>query len=363
MHAKGLNTKQRAKAQCRKAHFAIAFHRFFVVRRLIFFSLIFCLVFFSCEKNPLPTEKNKIVAEVATIPITQHDLIKYYATIIPPTGPDSDQEKPVPFTLKKLLLEKLIEKELVLHVAVREGIRVTDEEVNNMYEKVAKDYGKNFTAFLAKLKIKPGKWKAALREDLIIQKVYRRHLQDVTPPNSKTIRAFYMTHQNAFRLPMQYRFSQIVVPALKMAEEIRKKLENGVDFSKLAREYSISSEGRNGGDLGYWREDRLPKEFTIVKQMKVGEVSDIIHTAYGYHLIMLKDVKDARQLSLNEATPRIVARLMQEKREAEKVRWLKELWDKSHIVIYKKALKETRFRSITKKGSGKKEEITTPNKN
>jgi parvulin-like peptidyl-prolyl isomerase len=77
--------------------------------------------------------------------------------------------------------------------------------------------------------------------------------------------------------------------------------------------------------------------------MKIGEYSDMIHSPYGYHLLMLTGVRDARILSLKEAGPTIAWQLAQEKREAEKKRWLKSLKKQADIVVYDKALKKTTF--------------------
>ena len=305
--------------------------------------MLFCFLSVACEKGKNALWGNKVIAKVDGAEITGRDLIRYYDSIVQPQKSNGGQSESVSLELKKSLLERLIEEKLLLRVAAKEGIQVNDEEVSKLYEGIAKDYGKDFNNYLKRLGVKPAEWRASLRRDLLIERVINRHLQRVENPTDQEIKKYYHEHLREFQVPMQYRFSQIVVPTLKAAQRVQEKLKAGEDFSKLAKQYSVFPEGKRGGDLGYWREDRLPEEFALVHHMKVGEVSDIIHTPYGYGLILLTDVRDARVLSLKEAGPRIARRLLQEKRGAEKARWVKGLKKKALIVRDENVLKEMAF--------------------
>ena len=310
-----------------------------LILSLILFFMIVC----SCQWGKEDQGKDRVVAKVEGKVITQRDLIRYYDTLVHPVRPANGQRETLPLSFKKALLEKLIEESLLLRIATKEGIQVTPKEVDNLYHAIERDYGKNFRVYLKRLGVKPDEWKADLHRDLIIEKVLEHHLKEVEGPTRKEIQSYYDSHRKEFQIPMQFRFSQIVVPTLKVAKQIEEKLRNGAKFAKLARQYSISPEGKQGGDLGYWREDRLPEEFLIVRQMKLGEISGIIHSPYGYHILNLTGVREARQLSLKEAAPRIVRKLIQERREKEKTRWIRELKKKASIVLYERVLKGTIF--------------------
>ena len=307
-----------------------------------------CLVFFccfgiSCQKKKESQRENRVIAKVGDSAITQRDLIRYYDRIVSPSETIGRQKTPAPLDLKKALLEKLIENRLLLKEALKEGVTVSDKEVDRFYQDIAEDYGKDFPRYLVRLGTTPSKWKREIQEDLMIKKVLERHLQEVPKPTAEEISAYYRAHQNEFRIPMRFRVFQIVVPTLRVAEQVRKKLKAGEDFMTLARRYSISPEGRRGGDLGYWRDDQLPQEFAIVRQMKVGEISDIIHTPYGYHILMLSSVKDAELLPLKKAAPQISERLWNKKREDEKARWIEVLKKKTRVVVRENILKKTVF--------------------
>ncbi len=311
-------------------------------KRIGIILLFLCLgLIVACQKKAPVSPKDKVIARVDGVPIVQRDLVRYYRSMVQ-TDP-SEKDVTLPMGLKKALLEKLIEEKLLLQMAAKEGLKIDPDELDHLYEGTARDYGPALTDYLKKLGMTPNDWKGKLRQDLLIEKVIRYHLRKVASPTYGEIRTYYETHQKDFQIPMQYRFSQIVVPTLKAAEQVMQKLKAGGDFARLAKQYSISPEGKQGGDLGYWREDHLPEEFLSVRQMKIGEYSGIIHSPYGYHILLLTGVRDARDLTLKEAGPTIARRLEQEKRDAEKARWLKALKKKANIVIYEKVLKETTF--------------------
>ncbi len=104
----------------------------------------------------------------------------------------------------------------------------------------------------------------------------------------------------------------------RQAEEVLAKArEQGADFAGLATIYSEDATAANGGDLGYFGRGRMVKPFEeAVFSMQKGEVSDIVETRYGYHIIKLEDIRPARVRPLEEVRAEIEARLRQERARA-----------------------------------------------
>jgi len=169
---------------------------------------------------------------------------------------------------------------------------------------------------------------------MMIEKLVKKQLSSVEDVSDEEIRKYYQSHQNEFLLPQQYRLAQIVVPTEKMAKEIQNSLLQGKDFSELAKRYSISPDGKQGGELGYWREDYLPAEFEEARKLKVGETGVITHSPYGYHIVKLLGIRPARTISLKEAGPQIARKLQQVRRERKRVAWVDELKKGSNIIRY-----------------------------
>jgi peptidyl-prolyl cis-trans isomerase D len=90
---------------------------------------------------------------------------------------------------------------------------------------------------------------------------------------------------------------------LKMARE-------GDDFAALAKEYSEGPTGEKGGDLGFFPRGRMVKPFEEAAfKMKKDEISDLVKTSFGYHIIWVEDIREARMKSLDEANKQITETL------------------------------------------------------
>lgn len=97
----------------------------------------------------------------------------------------------------------------------------------------------------------------------------------------------------------------------KKAEEILELARNGNDFSKLASEYSEGPSKTNGGDLGQTTRGQMVKPFEdAVFSMKAGEISDVVKTKYGFHIIKLEKITPARTKSFAEVKDSIVQTML-----------------------------------------------------
>jgi len=82
------------------------------------------------------------------------------------------------------------------------------------------------------------------------------------------------------------RASHILVAKYSQAEKILEQLKQGADFKELAKKYSICPSAKRGGDLGKFTRGQMVKEFEKAAfALKVGEISGIVKTKFGYHII------------------------------------------------------------------------------
>lgn len=117
----------------------------------------------------------------------------------------------------------------------------------------------------------------------------------------------------------EYKISHIVVKTKEEAEkilnELKSKKSTESKFSELAKKYSIDQESsQSGGDLGYIIEDNIMKEIASqITDLKQNEVSNPIETKFGWHLIKISDIRDAKQLPFESIKDNIRNQLIQEK--------------------------------------------------
>ena len=91
---------------------------------------------------------------------------------------------------------------------------------------------------------------------------------------------------------------------------------NGRDFSEIATLHSTSPDRFDGGDLGFFSMGEMPEEFDMVFGLKVGEISPVIQTGYGYHIFLVDEHLPARILNPDEAAERIRTTLIQNRRKS-----------------------------------------------
>jgi peptidyl-prolyl cis-trans isomerase D len=100
------------------------------------------------------------------------------------------------------------------------------------------------------------------------------------------------------------------------AEEIRKRAQNGEDFSALAREYSEGPSKDSGGDLGFFAAGQMVPAFDqAVFSMQPGEISEVVKTQFGYHIILLEEIQQAQTRPLEEVKAEITTTLQQKEAE------------------------------------------------
>ncbi len=141
------------------------------------------------------------------------------------------------------------------------------------------------------------------------------------------IQRYYAQNSEQFSLPEQVRASHILLKTdgkneaevKAKAEDVLKQAKSGADFAALATTYSDDdSNAKNGGDLDYFGRGRMVPEFeAAVFAMQPGQVSDLVKTQYGFHIIKLVDKKAGSTRSLAEVQDQIRDQLAFERAQAE----------------------------------------------
>jgi len=230
--------------------------------------------------------------------------------------------------VKKNLLENLINMELLYQEAQKSGVAVDDAIVEEHLAKLKKQFGseKEFKEALEKMNASEAALRAQSKKGLTVKEfVDKKIIQDVVVPD-KEVRDFYDSHPNSFRQPEQVKASHILIKAEPEAKDeekalarkklkgIQKRVEKGEDFATLAKEYSEGPSGARGGDLGYFGRGQMVKPFEEVAfSLKPGEVSEIVETNFGYHLIKCVDKKPETTVAYKDIKEKLRQFLKQKK--------------------------------------------------
>ncbi|MFP5213417.1 MAG: peptidylprolyl isomerase, partial [Acidobacteriota bacterium] len=230
--------------------------------------------------------------------------------------------------MKKSVLDGLVAREVLKQEAEKQGLKADPAEVDSQIANVKKRFPNedDFKALLTKMNITEADLKAQVGQELIITKLIDQQVASKITITDEETKAFYDKNPDMFKTPEMVRASHILVKvdANASAEdkakahdkiaEIQKKIKDGGDFAALAQESSDCPSKAKGGDLNFFRRGQMVPAFEQAAfGMKVGDVSDIVETQFGYHLIKLTDKKDAGTMSYVEIKEKIANHLKQEK--------------------------------------------------
>jgi len=246
-------------------------------------------------------DKPKTLAQVGETNITEENINDFLEEI-----PSVYQSQFQTSEGKKILLNKLIQVELFSQEARRlkfdkkpEIKRTIDLLTKRVLEIAYTDY----------LKSKIGK----IKDD--------------------ELKIYYKMHKKEFMVPERVKARHILVKTRKEAEATLRQLKNGKDFAQLAKKVSICPSNKQGGELGWIEAGSMVPEFEkAALSLKKGEISDIVHTQFGYHIIQVKDRMDAHQKTFAEAKEEIEKRL-QEIKEKEMISTTRKKLEKEKKVV------------------------------
>lgn len=230
--------------------------------------------------------------------------------------------------LREMVLDNLIEKQLLYQESEARGIEVEPEQVKKELDQLKGRFEDEaaFQKKIAAMNYTEEILKDQIRENLAIRKLIDQEIASKVSVSDQEIESYYKENKKEFEIPEQVRARHILIKAKPDAgeaekekakekiKEVQKKLEQGEKFSELAEQYSEGPSAKAGGDLGYFRHGQMVEPFDKAAfALEPGQVSDIVETRFGYHLIKLEDKKPAGQESIDEVREGIRQKIRQEK--------------------------------------------------
>jgi parvulin-like peptidyl-prolyl isomerase len=225
--------------------------------------------------------------------------------------------------LCRQVLEKLIEEKLLDQEVKKSGVKVSSKEIEATVEDIKRRNAvtqegleKALTAEGLTLET----YKKQIEKNLQRQRLIHWSVKVEAKAGEKELREFYQENIVRYRTNETYRPGQIlfVVPKEATPEEIREirkkcqkvleKIKKGEDFGEMAVLYSEDTSNRDHGDLGYFKKGELLPAFEReALRLKVGEVSGIVRTEFGFHIIKLLDRKGVDPLPFEEVVEKVKA--------------------------------------------------------
>jgi parvulin-like peptidyl-prolyl isomerase len=251
--------------------------------------------------------------------------------------------------LGRQVLDRLIEEKLIDQEAKKSGIKVSSKEVEAMVEEVKRQNAitqESLEKALAAEGLTLESYKKQIEKNLQRQRLIQWSVKVEEKATEKELREFYQENLNRYRSKETYRPATIlfIVPkgatpeqireARKKCQNVLEKIKKGEDFGEMALLYSEDGSNKVRGDLGYFRKGELLPVFEReALRLKVGDVSGIIRTEFGFHIIKLLDRRGADPLPFEEVSETVKADYHSAEMEKAFQQFLSKLKEKAVIEI------------------------------
>jgi len=259
--------------------------------------------FTGCERAEEKQEPERVAGEIVRVGETV--LAEVDLENLLPEG------ERIPFTTeeKKRFVQRWVDAEVLYQEAARRGLK-DDPRIQARLRSLEQEFLADHLTFL--------------------------ELRERTTVTDEEVMEYFREHEEEYRY--EYKVSHILVNTLEEAEEV-KDLLNRNSFSWVANRYSIDPVARRGGNLGYLTRGNMIPEFEkVIFDMEPGEVSDIVKSDFGYHIIKLIGARESLvQVGLGDVREQIMNNLMIEKRKKAYGDFLDALRSVADIEYYEQA--------------------------
>ncbi len=229
-------------------------------------------------------------------------------------------------SLKKTILNEMIEEKLIDQECKKLKIKVSDQEVAQALPT------EHLDDTLEKLKISKSAWEKKLKQKILAEKLFDQITQKVSEPKEAEIKEFYDTNSQMFQQQEQINIQQIVFQDRKIAEDARNEIAQGQSFEDVAKKHHSSIDHIPSLDLGFIPKGVLPE--TIEKKvfsLSVGSVSSVLESDSSFYIFKILARKEERPLLWEEARIQIQTMLLQKAKEKHYMQWLHEITLKANI--------------------------------
>jgi len=252
--------------------------------------------------------------------------------------------------LKKEILEGLIERELLYQESQKVGIKVDDQMIEGQLAAIKKRFPDEaeFKIALGKMNLTEDEVKMQIAQGLAIRQLIEQQVTSKIVVTDLETKAYYDGNPQMFKQPEQVKASHILIKvdagateaqkaeARKKIEAVQQKIKNGGDFAELAKEYSEGPSNTRGGDLDFFKRGQMVKPFDdAVFNMKTNEVSGIVETQFGYHIIKVYDKKPEETLAYVDVKDKLNQRMKREKVEKGAGLYINQLKKDANIEKYR----------------------------
>jgi peptidyl-prolyl cis-trans isomerase C len=242
--------------------------------------------------------------------------------------------------------ETMINRSLLLQQAQSEGIEASNRLVDKALDEFKSTFPDDnaFQQALTEMETTEEQIQNQFRDGLTIKALIDKEVVQQISVTDAQVRKYYDDNPDTFRRPEQVKASHILIKvpenaseaqkanALAAIEALKVRIDNGENFAVLAQEHSDCPSKSKGGDLGFFGSEQMVPPFSKAAfDLQPGQVSEVVETRFGYHLIKLTERQEAQKLAFNDVKDEIATRLRQEQERTEIDKYIQKLTKEADI--------------------------------
>lgn len=267
-----------------------------------------------------------IIAEISGDPVANDEYVRALNGMLNNIAKGGRAVPEAVFTeMRANLLTNILDTETLSRKADSEGVEIDEGKVTETYEQIKSRYPTEeaFLQAMTENGSNEEKIKVDIARSLKVQALIEQEIVSSIIISEESARKYYDENISQFEREESVSASHILVAARasdseekkaeakKKAEGILKRLHEGADFAELAKTMSDDpGAARQGGDLGFFGRGKMVPEFEAVAfALKPGDISDIVKTQFGYHIILVTGRRDAGLLPFDEVKDKLADQL------------------------------------------------------
>ena len=294
--------------------------------------------------KPLPDPLPDVLARVNGQPVTKSDFDRLVKNIEATRGPIPAERRN---EVLREALDQLITYTVMKQEAASRNLAIPDAEIDGRVRQMQGQMSKEqFDKALADRNTSAEQLRSDARIDMLIDKMMQGELATTGPADETEAKDFYDKNPEKFKQGEAVRASHILVMAGEKADEatkakarakidgVLKRARAGEDFAALAKQNSDDGSKDQGGDLGFFQKGQMVPAFDQVAfALKPGEISDVVTTQFGYHIIRMAERKEASTVPYDAVKARIVEYLSNQKKQQRVDQFIEEAKKRARIEV------------------------------
>jgi peptidyl-prolyl cis-trans isomerase C len=296
--------------------------------------------------KPMPAQLPAVLARVNGEAVTKVDFDRLIKNM------EVRANQPVPAERRDEVYRKALEQLVTYTVLSQETrarkVAVTDAEVDGSIQQMRSQFPSEdaFKKALEARGMTLEKLKDDTRVDISINKMIETEVASQTAPSDAQVREFYDKNPDKFKQDEAVRASHILFrvdetadaatkkKAMDEAQSVLKQARSGADFAELAKKHSADGSAQQGGDLNFFTRGQMVPAFDQAAfTLKPGEISDIVTTQFGYHIIKVTEHRPASTVPFEQVSARIKDFLTEQQKQQKADAFIQSLKQKAKIEV------------------------------